>query len=212
MDRGDAPDSKFPDARGEYWALCPFHLDHHAANFSVSERGYNCFACGAQGGLAHLAHKLGVAGLHSSQGGNHTPPSPLDLETYARAKKLPLDFLQALGLTTIYIQGHKVLKMPYYDAQGEEIAVRFRLTLTGKRGRFRWRRGSKIHPYGLCKLDEATKAGYVILVEGESDTQTLWYHGIPALGIPGATVWKPHWAQYLEGLTVYIWQGPAGTP
>ena len=55
LDRGDAPDAKWPDARGEYWALCPLHADHHAANFSVSERGYACFACGAQGGLRTLA-------------------------------------------------------------------------------------------------------------------------------------------------------------
>ena len=94
LDRGDAPDSKFPDARGEYWALCPFHPDRHATNFSVSQRGYKCFACGAQGGMPNLAQKLGVARLHSCQGGNHTPPPPLTLEEYARAKNLPQDFLK----------------------------------------------------------------------------------------------------------------------
>ena len=51
LNRGDAPDHKYPDGKGEYWTLCPFHADGHAANFSVSERGYKCFACGAQGGL-----------------------------------------------------------------------------------------------------------------------------------------------------------------
>ena len=39
--------------------------------------------------------------------------------------------------------------------------------------------------------------GYVILVEGESDTQTLWLHGYPALGIPGAQNFKQEWTQYL---------------
>ncbi len=44
-----------------------------------------------------------------------------------------------------------------------------------------------------------------MLVEGESDTQTLWFHGIPALGIPGAETWKDRWAEHLEGIErVYV--------
>lgn len=60
LDRGGSPDSHFPDRDGEYWALCPFHPDRHPNNFSVSEAGYHCFACGASGGLWGLAEKLGV--------------------------------------------------------------------------------------------------------------------------------------------------------
>jgi hypothetical protein len=61
LDRGGSPDAHFPDREGEYWALCPFHPDRHPNNFSVSEAGYHCFACGASGGLWPLAEKLGVA-------------------------------------------------------------------------------------------------------------------------------------------------------
>ena len=64
LDRGGSPDAHFPDRDGEYWALCPFHPDKHPENFSVSEAGYHCFACGASGGLWALAEKLGVAPLH----------------------------------------------------------------------------------------------------------------------------------------------------
>ena len=46
LDRGDVTDSRWPDADGEYWALCPFHADRRVGNFSVSERGYTCFSCG----------------------------------------------------------------------------------------------------------------------------------------------------------------------
>jgi hypothetical protein len=60
LDRGGSPDAHFPDRDGEYWALCPFHPDKHPNNFSVSEAGYHCFACGASGGLWPLAEKLGV--------------------------------------------------------------------------------------------------------------------------------------------------------
>ena len=34
------------------------------------------------------------------------------------------------------------------------------------------------------------KSGYLVLVEGESDAHTLWFHQIPALGIPGASNWR----------------------
>jgi len=37
-------------------------------------------------------------------------------------------------------------------------------------------------------------------VEGESDCHTLWFHEIPALGIPGASNWRDGWTAYLEGI------------
>lgn len=46
------------------------------------------------------------------------------------------------------------------------------------------------------------------MVEGESDTHTLWTYGIPALGLPGATTWKPEWLEYLQGFRVYVWKEP----
>jgi len=66
--------------------------------------------------------------------------------------------------------------------------------------RFKWRTGSKTSLYGLWRLQSIRKVGRVVLVEGESDAQTLWYHGMPALGIPGADTWKPAWAEHLEGI------------
>ena len=39
-----------------------------------------------------------------------------------------------------------------------------------------------------------------MLVEGESDCHTLWYHEIPALGIPGVSNWNNEWASYLDGI------------
>ncbi len=86
---------------------------------------------------------------------------------------------------------------------GSEEAARFRVALEKSEegdNRFRWRTGSKARLYGLWRLESIRKAGWVVLVEGESDAQTLWYHGIPALGIPGAYNWKPGWAEQLEGI------------
>jgi hypothetical protein len=75
------------------------------------------------------------------------------------------------------------------NEDGLEAAVRIRYRLTGKK-RFRWQTGSKMCLYGLDRLADARKAGFVILVEGESDCHTLWHHGIPALGLPGNTQWN----------------------
>jgi hypothetical protein len=49
------------------------------------------------------------------------------------------------------------------------------------------------------------------LVEGETDAAACWAHGVPALGIPGATSWKPEWTAYLEDIpTIFVWQEPGG--
>ncbi len=51
-------------------------------------------------------------------------------------------------------------------------------------------------PYGLWRKDPFY--GTLILVEGESDTHAMWHAGLPAIGIPGASSWKPDWWELLE--------------
>lgn len=68
-----------PDARGEHVCWCPFHADGqgkppHQPNLQVSERGYFCHACGAKGGLRHLAERLGV----SVGAGSNSPEATYD--------------------------------------------------------------------------------------------------------------------------------------
>ncbi len=210
--RGDCPDSKWPDNKGEYWPLCPFHNDTHIGNFSVSERGFKCFSCGESGGLGHLAKHLGLERLHGCTvaAGDKEDFFSCTLERYAKAKALPVDFLSGLGLLDTKKHGKPALKIPYHDEVGNEAAIRYRLTLKKgqKDNRFQWRSGDKTMPYGLWRLNDMRRVGYIILVEGESDCHTLWFHDLPAIGIPGATNFKSAWADYLTGLTVYVWQEP----
>lgn len=136
------------------------------------------------------------------------------LAGYAEAKRLPVEFLKKLGIRDAKYQCSEALRIPYYSPDGSERAVRFRLALE-KSGevdlRFKWRSGSKTGLYGLERLEGAREAGYIVLVEGESDAHTLWHHGIPALGIPGVDTWKPQWAEHLEGVeTVYAVVEPDG--
>jgi hypothetical protein len=135
--------------------------------------------------------------------------SGLTLAEYSEHKKLPIDELRGYGLNEFtYPDRRRVIRIPYFDAEGKEASVRFRLAIGKEDGidhRFRWKRGCRVLPYGMWKLSEAKKAGYIVVVEGESDCHTLWHHKIPVLGIPGADTWRDEWATYLEAIPdVYL--------
>ena len=115
----------------------------------------------------------------------------ITLEAYAERKRLPIEFLRDLGLKTVkgrYDQ--QVLKIPYHDADGNPIRGRLRVAWNGE-NKLIWDKpkGGPTTLYGLDRLADAT-GGQLILVEGESDAQTLWYRGYAALGVPGATNFK----------------------
>jgi len=79
----------------------------------------------------------------------HTPtlhPTPCTLQAYAEAKALPVEFLKRLGITEITYSGSPAVRIPYFDQDGDETAVRIRVALQkhpGRDDRFRWRRGSR---------------------------------------------------------------------
>jgi hypothetical protein len=146
-------------------------------------------------------------------GGGANPPNPrahvhmsgCTVEEYAAAKGLPADFLRELGITDYKDSRFpsKVLRIPYRDAEGNEPATRIRKELhkrpDGNDGRFLWKKHSKLCLYGLWRQpvarlhvvsEDAAPPHPLLLVEGESDCHTLWHHGIPALGLPGAGAWK----------------------
>ena len=131
-----------------------------------------------------------------------TDAQHLTLEALAEAKRLPADFLAHLGCRNV----SRGVEIPYYLENGDLAGKRYRLALTGNR--FLWRRGDRVLPYGLHRLRDAKAAGWVLLVEGESDCWTAWHHGVPALGIPGKSTWRSEWAAHLEDLDVCLWQEP----
>lgn len=127
----------------------------------------------------------------------------LTLEQYAAAKQLPIESLKRWGLSQITIGGAPVVKIEYRDAAGNETGSRFRHAMDGKGERFRWRNGTKPTLYGLDYLGDAIAAGYVLFVEGESDTHTAWHHGLPAVGVPGASNWNEQRdAVHLDGIPI----------
>jgi hypothetical protein len=112
------------------------------------------------------------------------PPAGLTLAAYAEAKRLPVDFLRGLGLHDDTYLRLPAVRIPYLAADGTELPPRWRVSLTAKK-KVVSGRGSKTNLYGLNRLSEARTAGRVLLVGGESDAQTAWFHGLPAIGLPG---------------------------
>ena len=205
---------------GNGWiARCPAHNDKNPSlSINEGEDGKVLIKCHAGCTQDAVIAKLKEMGLWNDGKGEGRVSTPsktlatvqphslpgLTLVVYATEKCLPVEFLSKLGISEISYQNHPAVRIPYLDESESEIAVRFRIGLTGE-NKFRWRTGSKPAPYGLWRLDNARRAGYIILVEGESDCHTLWLHDFPALGIPGANNWKEAWSAYLDGIeTVYV--------
>lgn len=211
-----------------YMALCPAHGDRHPS-LSISEGNdgralLKCFAgCDTEAVVSALGLKMSdimppkeglyevrsrsrsVDATAKSAGGAQSSRG-CTVAQYAEAKRLPEPFLRSLGLTDIVTSGVPAVRIPYFSSEGTEAAVQLRLALVktvgGPDERFRWRTGSRPCLYGLNRLDAASKAGYVVIVEGASDCHTLWHHGEPAVGLPGASIWKDEWATALADIPV----------
>jgi len=198
----DHPDVvRSPNHSGEAKAWCPWHNDRAGGNpslgINVQKEIVKCWSCG-RGGVRELARAWGI------EDGNSVRNEGLTLEQYSTSKKLPIAFLRDLGVSETKFRGTPRVKISYPAQDGTVTSVRFRENLS-REPRFRWTRGSKVIPYGLTRLNDAKAAGYIVLVEGESDAQTLWFHSVPALGIPGASNWKESWIEYLIGVErIYV--------
>lgn len=202
---------------GEAWtARCPAHDDRHNS-LSISRADDRwLMKCHAGCTVDQVTRAVGITvadlfdqpingrGARFPCNDHATAQPGLTLATYAEAKTLPVDFLRACGLSEMLYDRCPAIRMPYRDAGGTEQAVRFRIALGGDR--FRWKSGAKPCLYGLERIGEARRAGYVVLVEGESDCHTLWHLDIPAVGIPGADNWRDERdAPCLNGIdTIYV--------
>ena len=135
---------------------------------------------------------------------HYQPESPPTLENYTEYVGLSVEFLKSLGLREIHYIDQKAVKIPYLDRRGEEVCVRFRVSLTGS-PKVKTRKGDKHRLYGLQSIDEMKETGYCILCEGESDAHVGWHHGVPVIGVPGAAGFQSEWATELGGFEkVYV--------
>lgn len=208
--------------------LCPFHRDRQNS-FSVDLKTgqWHCFSEDEGGNFItfwskyhgvdtrqaykEILEKYGVAKEKQKPKGEAASGlAPYSVEQYSFDKRLPVEFLEQTCrvFTKKERAGLTCLQMPYFTEDGQQAAVRKRY---GKK-EFRWQRGSagKICLYGEWRLPEIRKVGWAILVEGESDTQSLWYMGLPAIGVAGASMFKSYQAATIQGLKLYIHKEPDG--
>jgi putative DNA primase/helicase len=194
--------------------ICPAHDDHNPSlGVDLRHNGaggpkviMNCRSQGCE--YSEILRAVGLTDADLKlQEKNAAMAYGCTLDAYAASKNLPLEFLTsddvALEDGSCYVKevGREVpaVEIPYADQNGDQVATRYRISPGGD-DKFRWERGSKTTLYGLHKLEEAHDAGYVLLVEGESDTHVGWYRGFPAVGVPGVDNWRDEWAEHLNGI------------
>ncbi len=200
-------------------ACCPAHADRKPSlSIGLGEQGQVLLKCFAGCSLERIVEAMGLTmtdlfpaatptpdGQATSPGKTRQPT--LSLVDLALEKQLPWKFLFHLGVMEYPSGG---LQIPYHLPDGT-LAPRHRIrtALVAKEGS-RWSKGEgNIVPYGLGRLEEARKAGYLVLVEGESDCWTLWYQQFPALGLPGAEMARTLEESMLAGIDrLYIMQEP----
>ena len=204
--------------------LCPFHDDHNNS-FSVDLKTgkWHCHAEGTGGNFISFWAKLHNVDNREAykqilkKYGRFTEPEKgtgrpglksYTLAEYASDKQLPEDFLKDTCKVSNAKDrgGISYLKMPYWNEEGTKPVYRKRY---GSK-EFRWSYGSsgKLILYGDWRLPGIRAAGWAVLVEGESDTQTLWYLKFPALGTPGAGNFNAGMVSKLQGLKLYIHKEP----
>lgn len=205
--------------------MCPFH-DDKKESFSVNLKDgrWYCFAEGRGGNFIDFIAELN--GIDTKEaykqildkyGALHEPeqsrakkpegpqgPGSYTIEEYSFEKRLPVEWLKKeCGVSTGKDRDKKqFLKVPYFNEENTDPI--FRKRYAEKNFKWSWGSSGKLILYGDWRLPEIRKAGYAILVEGESDTQTLWYLKFSALGCPGSSNFKGKMVPKLQDLKLYI--------
>lgn len=182
---------------------CPAHDDKNPSlSIKQSEDGKILLHCHAGCTIQSILEELGLDMSDLFMNSQKNNMKKCTVEELALLKKLPVDYLKSMGLKNC----EKGVEIEYKELNGN-IAKRNRIrTYLNSAKKSLWSPGSgDILPYGLWKLEEAVNQGYLIIVEGETDCLTLWFHEFPALGIPGATMIKTLDSCDLNGISkIYV--------
>jgi hypothetical protein len=202
---------------------CPFpdHPDHHPSWRWDETRARAYCSCTTSASIFDVVMKIanvdfaaarvlaveliGREDLIDAPNGAAHPGGGLTLKQYADAKGFKVEWLLSIGVREQPRYGPDkapAVRTTYFRPNGGPVSVRFRVSLAGDKRHF-WRKGDKACLYGGHNAAHLQEAGYAVIVEGESDTQTLWLHSFPALGLPGANTWNEERdAPLFEGVPV----------
>ncbi len=190
-------------------AKCPAHDDGTASlSITTGDDGRVLMHCHAGCLAEDICGRMGVEMTDlfpdkERKASPARPSGPPSVESMAAHKKLPVNFLRSLGL----VDSTRGIEIPYHGVDGSKVLFKGRVELSAKGSR--WPAETKVIAYGLDRLADARELDYLVIVEGESDCWTLWYHGIPALGLPGASNAKAIETGHVAGIAhVYVIQEP----
>lgn len=131
-------------------------------------------------------------------------------EAYLASRGISLEVAAgyALGVVADPMVGHEIfegrLTIPYLTNSGP-VNLKFRCMKyhdckqIGCPKYIAWP-GLDTNMYGVQSYAKAED--FICVTEGELDALTLNMLGIPAIGIPGASNWKPHWSKVLDDFQV----------
>jgi len=182
-------------------SLCPFHEEKTPSfNVNLDTGQYHCFGCNAKGNaITFVANMEQISTKEAWKKIAEKYNLKYTMEDYAIEKKLPLEYLKNLGISNSEYN----MRIPYYDLNKILIAEKYRNHSINP-DRFFYSKGSKTNLYGLWKLKDYSDE-YIIIVEGESDAQTLWYYNIQAIGVPGASNFKKEYKEIFSRFNkIYI--------
>lgn len=195
-----------PCGQNKMHACCPFHSEKHPSFWFNTKNGcFKCEGCGESGNAIVFLEKLtGVSRSDARQqlltiaGVPTEPPAKPEysVEIYAKEKCFNPEWLKdELSISNGSDRAGMHIKIPYRNRAGAVTATRKRYSPKLK-PYFKWAKGSRLSFYGLWRLQSDN--GYVVLVEGESDSQSLWMLGASALGVPGASNFQSSWCAELK--------------
>lgn len=216
-----------PNGSSGWTALCPVHGDNqNSLAVSEGDNGrilVNCFAgCETKEIVAAVGWELKdlfadsgngrassnrIAHQHATGPTGPTGPA-ITVADLAADKGIPLDYLSFYTEQLPF--GVKIL---YKTLDGKPAArQRLRIALAAKEGS-RWTRGAGSPiVYGVWRVGRMSQeSDTLLLVEGESDAWTAWYHKIAALGVPGADMAGKIAKGCIDPFAkILIWQEPDG--
>ncbi len=120
-----------------------------------------------------------------------------------------------LGVVTDPLPGHEpfrgMIAIPFM-LDGKPLRIRFRCMQNHdhsafSHGKYMQPTGESIMAYNVGAIDRAGDTIHV--TEGEFDAMILNQVGLPAIGFPGASTFKPHHGRMLAGMNrVWVWGDP----
>lgn len=202
--------------KGGLLGPCPIHKESTGSSFCMYDKtetgeGWDwvCFGqCHTGGKATNLLVQLGLADNVKAaremieRDFNIQPPKTVSVDTFSDYKGISKELLKErkiVDIERVTPKEHQeelgtvmnVVAIPYFNLEGEEVAVKQRLTWKAKEKlpKYLFSHGSNTI-YGLDLLDGYDKNLPLYITEGETDCLTLLDIGKQAIGVPGANAWR----------------------